>query len=50
MQVGFAAMQRQRVSHLVHPNRHPHLANTIEPSVSGGDEALCQIILTICCL
>jgi len=25
-----------------------HLANTIEPSISGGDAALCQIILIIC--
>ena len=26
-----------------------HLANTIEPSVCGGDAALCQITLSICC-
>jgi len=25
-----------------------HLANTIEPSVCGGDAALCQITLTTC--
>jgi len=25
-----------------------HLANTTEPSVCGGDAALCQITLTIC--
>jgi len=25
-----------------------HLASTIEPSVCGGDAALCQIILTTC--
>jgi len=25
-----------------------HLANTIEPSVLGGDSALCQITLTTC--
>ena len=27
-----------------------HLANTTEPSVCGGDAALCQITLTTCCL
>ena len=26
-----------------------HLANTIEPSVCGGDAVLCQITLTTCC-
>jgi len=25
-----------------------HLSNTIEPSVCGGDAALCKITLTIC--
>jgi len=25
-----------------------HLANTIEPSMCGGDAALCQITLTTC--
>jgi len=25
-----------------------HLANTIEPSVCGGDAVLCQITLTTC--
>ena len=25
-----------------------HLANTTEPSVCGGDAALCQIIMTTC--
>jgi len=27
-----------------------HLKNTTEPSMCGGDAALCQIILTTCCL
>ena len=27
-----------------------HLANTIEPSVCGGDAVLCQITLTTCSL
>jgi len=27
-----------------------HLANTIEPSMFGGDAALCQIVLTTCFL
>jgi len=26
-----------------------HTANTIQPSVCGGDAALCQITLTTCC-
>ena len=26
-----------------------HLANTTEPSMCGGDAALCQITLTTCC-
>ena len=29
-------------------NGRPMLANTIEPSVSGGDAVLCQITLTTC--
>jgi len=27
-----------------------HLANTIEPSICGGDAVLCQITLTTCLL
>jgi len=26
-----------------------HLKNTTEPSMCGGDAALCQITLTTCC-
>ena len=27
-----------------------HLANTTEPSMCGGDAALCKITLTTCCV
>jgi len=34
--------------HLIWGARWHHLANTTEPSVCGGDAALCQITLTAC--
>ena len=37
-----------RRRHMLHGTHWRHLANTSEPSVCGGDAALCQITLATC--
>jgi len=41
-------MQRSDILYYICGAHWPHLVNTIEPSICGGDVVLCQITLTTC--